>query len=237
MYKGLEDVKRVIEKSKPEAVIGQFWVSYQEGLQHDVWKKQMQGEYEVLWPTTEEVLVTETDEDGKEIPVMVTDEEGNETQATKQVDIDYSENEAYVTFEEWLQERETLTGTRTVVDDEGDEVEEDYEYEGGLLRQFVFDDSDLPLVSELPEYKVMVRCKRDDVIAKLKVTTASGKQFDADEKSRQRMADAILASETTGQKDTLWKLATNDIVTVGYGELREAHALALQAFGQVILGD
>jgi hypothetical protein len=226
MYKGLEDVKRVIEKSKPEAVIGQFWASYQEGLQHDAWKKQMQDEYELLWPTTEEVTEEVTDELTGEVSTV-----------TSTVDIDYSENEAYVTFEEWLQEREILTGTRTVFDNEGNEVEETYEYEGELLRQFVFDDSDLPLVSELPEYRVMVRCKRDDAIAKLKVTTASGKQFDADEKSRQRMADAILASETTGQTETLWKLATNDIATVSYGELREAHALALQAFGQVILGD
>jgi glucan phosphorylase len=108
-YKSLADVQRVISLAKPEAVVRLFWASYQEGLQYQAWLEGKQAEYDVLWPTTEDVAVL--DEEG--LPVMVVDEDGNETAQTKQVPIDYSDNEAYVTFDEWMAEREVVTLTRT----------------------------------------------------------------------------------------------------------------------------
>jgi hypothetical protein len=146
-YKSLTDVKRVISLAKPEGVIRTFWDSYQEGLQYQAWLEGKQAEYDVLWPTDEAVAVL--DEEG--LPVMVVDEDGNETAQTKQVPIDYSDNEAYVTFDEWMAEREVVTLTRTVFDEEGNEVEESYEADGDLIRSFeanpdtfaVFEQSDL----------------------------------------------------------------------------------------------
>jgi hypothetical protein len=148
-YKNLTDLNRVISLAKPEGVIRTFWASYQEGLQYQAWLEGKQAEYDVIFPKTEEVLATETDEEGNEAPVMTTDEEGNEVQATKQVPIDYSENESYVTFDEWMAEREVVTLTRTVFDEEGNEVEESYEADGDLIRSFKvgvippFEESDL----------------------------------------------------------------------------------------------
>jgi hypothetical protein len=146
-YKNLFDLERVISLAKPEAVVRLFWASYQEGLQYQAWLEGKQAEYDVLWPTTEDVAVL--DEEG--LPVMVVDEDGNETAQTKQVPIDYSDNEAYVTFDEWMAEREVVTLTRTVFDEEGNEVEESYEADGELIRSFeanpdafaVFEQSDL----------------------------------------------------------------------------------------------
>jgi hypothetical protein len=146
-YKSLADVQRVISLAKPEAVVRLFWASYQEGLQYQAWLEGKQAEYDVLWPTTEDVAVL--DEEG--LPVMVVDEDGNETAQTKQVPIDYSDNEAYVTFDEWMAEREVVTLTRKVFDEEGNEVEESYEADGELIRSFeanpdtfaVFEQSDL----------------------------------------------------------------------------------------------
>jgi hypothetical protein len=146
-YKSLTDVKRVISLAKPEGVIRTFWDSYQEGLQYQAWLEGKQAEYDVLWPTDEAVAVL--DEEG--LPVMVVDEDGNETAQTKQVPIDYSEDETYVTFDEWMAEREVVTLTRTVFDEEGNEVEESYEADGDLIRSFeanpdtfaVFEQSDL----------------------------------------------------------------------------------------------
>jgi hypothetical protein len=146
-YKSLTDVKRVISLAKPEGVIRTFWDSYQEGLQYQAWLEGKQAEYDVLWPTDEAVAVL--DEEG--LPVMVVDEDGNETAQTKQVPIDYSEDETYVTFDEWMAEREVVTLTRTVFDEEGNEVEESYEADGDLIRSFeanpdafaVFEESDL----------------------------------------------------------------------------------------------
>ena len=146
-YKSLTDVQRVISLAKPEGVIRTFWASYQEGLQYQAWLDGKQAEYDVLWPTYEAVAVL--DEEG--LPVMVADEDGNETAQTKQVPIDYSDNEAYVTFDEWMAEREVVTLTRTVFDEEGNEVEESYEADGDLIRSFEvgvippFEESDLHL--------------------------------------------------------------------------------------------
>lgn len=116
--------------------------------------------------------------------------------------------------------------------------------EGEVVTQWVCDEYRVRLqntpttdvLAELPEYKQLVKQLRDEKISKLIVTTVSGKVFDADEKSRQRMADAILASETTGLPETQWKLADNTVSVVTYTELREAHALALQALGVLLLG-
>ena len=44
------------------------------------------------------------------------------------------------------------------------------------------------------------------------------------------MADTIMASETVSLTETIWRLADNSEVTVDIPELREASALALQAY-------
>lgn len=68
------------------------------------------------------------------------------------------------------------------------------------------------------------------------VTTASGKVFDGRDKDQVRMLSAIQASTLLGQTSAQWKLADNSIATVTLDELREAHALAIQAVGTIILG-
>ena len=68
------------------------------------------------------------------------------------------------------------------------------------------------------------------------VTTASGKVFDGRDKDQVRMLSAIQASTLLGHTSAQWKLADNSIATVTLDELREAHALAIQAVGNIILG-
>lgn len=63
-------------------------------------------------------------------------------------------------------------------------------------------------------------------VAAITVTTMSGKVFDGDETSQNRMARAILALEGTGTPDTLWVLANNEPTQVTSIELTEALALA-----------
>lgn len=218
-YKTLDDVKRVISLGKSQSVIDKFWQSYQEGLQYETWFEQMQADYDLLFPETEEV--TKLDADGNTV--------------TETVDIDYSNNPDYLPFDEWMQVREELTGTRDIILDDGTPSTETYTYEGNLLREFI-PQPVAASVSDLSEYQAMRKKQKYDAIANLTVTTTVGNIFDADELSRQRMADAILASQTTGLLGTQWKLTDNSIATVTYDELREAHALALQAFGEVILG-
>ena len=72
-------------------------------------------------------------------------------------------------------------------------------------------------------------------VATILVTTISGKVFDGDEKSQDRMARAIQVAAITGQVETSWKLADNTIVTVSLDELKEALTLAEQEMSRIWL--
>lgn len=66
-------------------------------------------------------------------------------------------------------------------------------------------------------------------VARIKVTTASGKEFDGDETSQTRMARAILAMESVSATETHWVLATNIPTVVTLAELKEALVLSGEA--------
>lgn len=80
---------------------------------------------------------------------------------------------------------------------------------------------------------MMTRAKnqRTTAVAAIKVTTASGKVFDGDEKSQGRMSRAITALDP--EEETLWVLANNTPTMVTREELREALRLAGAAQTQV----
>ena len=70
------------------------------------------------------------------------------------------------------------------------------------------------------------KAARTEAVARIRVTTASGKVFDGDETSQTRMARAVVALQAAGQAETVWVLADNTPATVSLGELTEALALA-----------
>ena len=70
------------------------------------------------------------------------------------------------------------------------------------------------------------KATREEVVARIRVTTASGKTFDGDETSQTRMARAVVALQAAGQAETLWVLADNTPATVTLADLAEALALA-----------
>ena len=74
-----------------------------------------------------------------------------------------------------------------------------------------------------------------EAILGLVVTTTSGKIFDGDEKSQDRMARAINIATITGLTETQWKLADNSRVMVTLDELKEALALAGQEMSRIWL--
>lgn len=69
----------------------------------------------------------------------------------------------------------------------------------------------------------------------IKVTTSSGKTFDGDEKSQDRMVRAIQIAGIIGQTETTWRLADNTDVVVVLDELKEALALAGQEMSRIWL--
>lgn len=68
-------------------------------------------------------------------------------------------------------------------------------------------------------------------------TTTSGKVFDGDEKSQDRMIRAIRIAEITGETTTMWKLFDNTVVDVTLDELKEAVSLAGKQMSNIWLGD
>lgn len=67
---------------------------------------------------------------------------------------------------------------------------------------------------------------REETVGRIQVTTSSGKAFDGDETSQNRMARAIIALQATGTPSVTWVLADNTPVSVSAEELVEALALA-----------
>lgn len=91
------------------------------------------------------------------------------------------------------------------------------------------DDMGFPIVLNKPEEIVsprdMAKANRAKLVSEIVVTTSSGKMFDGDEDSQNRMARAIVALPENGGT-IQWTLADNSIVEVTSGELREALILA-----------
>lgn len=78
-----------------------------------------------------------------------------------------------------------------------------------------------------PEQRLATaKAQRRIAVEAIKVTTASGKEFDGDENSQTRMARAILALQATGAPSVKWVLANNVPTMVTAAELVEALALA-----------
>jgi len=91
-------------------------------------------------------------------------------------------------------------------------------------------------IKKTPILKFHSNVLKHNSVAQIKVTTASGKVFDGDETSQDRMARAISIASISGQIQTQWKLADNTIVMVTLDELKEALTLAGQEMSRIWLG-
>lgn len=79
--------------------------------------------------------------------------------------------------------------------------------------------------------------RRLEAVNSVTVTSTSGKVFDGDEVSQDRMVRAISIAAITGQTTTDWKLADNTIVEVPLDELKEVLSLAGQEMSRIWLGE
>lgn len=70
------------------------------------------------------------------------------------------------------------------------------------------------------------KAHRQKQVESIKVTTASGKTFDGDETSQNRMSRAIQALQITSTPSVNWILADNTVIAATVAELSEALALA-----------
>ena len=77
------------------------------------------------------------------------------------------------------------------------------------------------------------KADRQALVDSIVVTTSTGKQFDGNEISQDRMNKAISVAVITGLASCTWVLADNVPTVVTVDELKEALALSFQAMGAV----
>jgi len=84
-----------------------------------------------------------------------------------------------------------------------------------------------------PEYKAHLDSEKDKKLARVTVTTSTGKEFYAAPVSRIAIHDAIAIATAQGLTSNAWKLVTGiEIVTLD--EMKEAQYLGLQAKGGIV---
>ncbi len=80
------------------------------------------------------------------------------------------------------------------------------------------------------------KANRQQLLDNAIVTTSLGNQYDADEQSISRMANAILAAQRRGINDIKWSLAdtpTGVMTDVTLADLEEAHELAVENMANI----
>lgn len=99
--------------------------------------------------------------------------------------------------------------------------------------EYTLEDGRVFLNLKAKNYKI--KQEKEVNVAKIRVTTTTGKVFDGDEKSQDRMTRAINIAAITEQVTTQWKLADNSVVEVTLAELKEALSLAGQEMNRIWL--
>lgn len=97
-------------------------------------------------------------------------------------------------------------------------------------------------VLKMPDYNILnsqakdkAKKEKDAKVAAVTVEISSGKVFDGDEKSQDRMLRAIQIAQITGETSTTWRLADNTDVEVTVEELKEALILAGKKMSKIWL--
>ena len=124
--------------------------------------------------------------------------------------------------------------TTNEIDDNPSYIAVDVLPELDTTKIYTYIDGEITLVGDNTEaLYVQNKAIKVQQVSELLVTTSTGKVFDGDETSQDRMTRAILISGYTGQDSTQWKLADNTITIVTVAELQEALALAGSAMSGI----
>ncbi len=111
---------------------------------------------------------------------------------------------------------------------------QDFESHPGILAeskgmQWHREDIPPPPPPTAEQLRNRAKIDRSEAVYAIKVTTSTGKEFDGDEESQNRMVRAIVGLQSSGVASINWTLANNISTTVTLAELSEALVLAGQA--------
>lgn len=126
-----------------------------------------------------------------------------------------------------------------VLDDAGNQVDVwkkllEKEQSGEIfIQRLTEEDKDsIAQQDQVDQFKASRQQQLDNAI----VTTSLSNQYDADEQSISRMANAILAAQRRGINDIKWSLAdtpTGVMTDVTLADLEEAHELAVESMASI----
>ena len=238
-------INRMIEDNRPLSAI-QSEVKA-ELLRQDKasWMSEKQSEYNLLFPIYEDELVNITIDELELNPIkylMTGSNSGDFTDETKtyecKVIIDYSTDENYLTFTDWLNETIVITeAVEATYDEDGRVLTEAVAEVVELVREFVAPEVTEDMLDAYLNtndgYLKYLKSESNKIIESMTVTISSGKEFDANELARVNMMSAVISSEFAGLTETSWRLANNETTVVTLNELKEAVMLALVKFGQL----
>jgi hypothetical protein len=142
---------------------------------------------------------------------------------------------AYTTlFERTCKEIKEIIQLLNVTEEQADDV-------FTLASSIDIDNLQGSLTSE--QYNIIVDYKATEEAKNVKrfnikksTVNVNGKVFDADEDSMNRMMSALVANSFNNNTAIDWKLSNNSVETISYEELAEAHALAINKLGDILLG-
>lgn len=225
------DVVRLVEAGKPVAVIEKFAAMYLETLDpHQKLKEQWYNSHRVIEDMAEIVRQEDAiidNEDGTKSIVVV--KQGRELTLSEQQVFDAATSnraalEDGFTRPAVLDESGEIVSPETVLVEATPWLKTLRGGDGGEVPVFTPQAATEWVAATFPQIRKQAR---DEAVAKITVTTTSGKVFDGDERSQGRMARAVTVGEAGAT--TLWKLADNSVSEVSWEELREALFLAGQA--------
>jgi hypothetical protein len=99
--------------------------------------------------------------------------------------------------------------------------------EGDIAEMYIVQDGVITKDLSNPNYRSFIRKTSVlPLVESILVEVGTGKVFDGDEKSQDRMMRAINIAAISGITETKWKLADNSVQTVTLEELKEALVLS-----------
>jgi len=234
--------KRAIEQleaNKPiESVRESINLLFLEEHKQD-WTNAKYEEYLAIFPITREQTEEEKQQGYQEL--LLEDENLLfEDVVFNPIRINYSENEAFQTFQDWLHGVNIITEYEAATYDENnniltEEIKEVTEPIHNYVAPDNFDDEINSWLSNNTQNKERLDLIKKDKLSRL-IVEVNGFKFYADNESRLDIIIAIQEAEKQGLTDdytTMWKTA-DGISNVSLGDLRQVPKLALEMKAQIV---
>jgi len=221
-----EQIERVLKAGKidPAKILLDEYFKEQDKAS---WLKEQKEAYDILYPTTRKPTDEEREKQYSEWASLV--DENVFTFEEFSITIDYSEDENYMTFEEYL--NETKVVKEEILDDVGNVLEPEVTEK---LREFNPKDNSNRIEEYIEPYlKELLKTKKKNAIKNIEVTTSTDKTFYADPESRTDLSDAISIMKEQNINEYLWKTA-NGLMVVTLDEMIEARTLGLLKKGEIV---